>query len=200
MRKKKREEEEQWEHPITRQMIKELGLDSTPERMKKMEKIVIGVGAAAIVMGVVFLPLGGMLGMVTFVGLLSLWQANMNLSLRRKNLMAGLKVREARCELEELWEDYQTAEELLGMKLGRRYIVSLTTGTVVSYNEIRNVHQYVHKTYFIEDSRALQAVTTGNKTVTLTGLARKGKADEDLKRVIAFLLTRNPSITVGYGR
>ena len=192
-------EEEMQEHPVTRQMIKELGFDSTPERVKRMEKIAIGLSVAAAA-GMVFLPLGAMLCVAAFVVLLSLWQANGNLSFRRKNLMDGLKKREVRCELDELWEDYQTAEELLGMKLGRRYLISLTTGVIVRYEEIRNVHQYVHKTYFIEDSRALRAVTTQNKTVTLTGLARKGKNDGDLQKAVAFLLMRNPSITVGYGR
>lgn len=181
--------------PLQEQMVNELfPLSEKNERLGKI--FLIGI-LASVVLTIIFLPMGLPLLMVALIGRLFVWASSAGISYRRKTLIACLKEAEQRGELNALWNDYRNAEGYLGMKLGQRYIVSFNTGVVVRYDEIRNVHQYVHKTNLIEDGRELRAIKTDGETVTLTGLELRGKADEHVQKVIAFLMMKNPSITVG---
>ncbi len=86
------------------------------------------------------------------------------------------------------------------LRTGEKYCYNKGAGKVYPYTDIRNVHQYVHKTNGIEDQRQLRAVMADGKTVTLCTLKLRGHSDEELQQLIMLLLSKNPSITVGYRR
>ncbi len=86
------------------------------------------------------------------------------------------------------------------LRTGEKYCYNKGSGRVYPYTDIRNVHQYVHKTNGVEDQRQLRAVMADSKTVTLCTLKLRGRSDEELQQLIMLLLSKNPSITVGYRR
>ena len=85
------------------------------------------------------------------------------------------------------------------LRLGQTHLFPKGTGKVLTYGELTQVYQYVHKRNFVEDRRELRAVA-GGKEITLAKLPLKGKGDEDLKKVLGFFLMKNPGIHVGYNK
>ena len=85
------------------------------------------------------------------------------------------------------------------LRLGQTHLFPKGTGKVLTYGQLTQVYQYVHKRNFVEDRRELRAVVAG-KEITLANLPLKGKGDEDLKKVLGFFLMKNPGIHVGYNK
>lgn len=84
------------------------------------------------------------------------------------------------------------------LRVGGRYLIGKKTGTMVSYDEIARIYQYVHQTNFVEDSRMLKVKTTNGKTYSLCRLPLKGKADDEVNHVISYILSVNGNVQVGY--
>lgn len=83
--------------------------------------------------------------------------------------------------------------------LGQTFLIGKHTGTIITYNDILQIYQYVHKTNFVEDTRILKVVLAQNrKTVDLCPLPLRGKADNEAAQVINYILSRNPNVKVGY--
>ncbi len=85
------------------------------------------------------------------------------------------------------------------LRLGQTHLFPKGTGKILTYGQLAQVYQYIHKRNFVESSRELRAVVAG-KEITLAKLPLKGKGDEDLKKVVGFLLMKNPGIHVGYNK
>ena len=84
--------------------------------------------------------------------------------------------------------------------LGEKYLFGKRSGLILSYNEIRNAHQYIHKTNFAEDSRKLRVVLTSGKSIDLCKLKVRGKSDDALKAALVAMIEKNGAMTIGYGR
>lgn len=181
--------------PIQKQILDDLS--RIPNWIVNLQKLFLG----GIVVSAVFAVIESFA--IAFVvifgaGLLVVSLDKWNISRKRKALLSKLRELEAWGELDELWKDYSETEVFLGMKMGRKFIISTVTGVIVRYDEIRNLHQYIHRTNFIEDGRSLRVVTVNGKILNLTNLELRGKADEDLKKALVFMIMKNPAITVGY--
>ncbi len=85
------------------------------------------------------------------------------------------------------------------LRLGQTHLFPKGIGKILTYGELTQVYQYVLKRNFMESRRELRAVVAG-KEITLASLPLKGKGDEDLKKVVGFLLLKNPGIHVGYSK
>ena len=84
------------------------------------------------------------------------------------------------------------------LRVGGRYLIGKKTGTIVSYDEISRIYQYVHQTYFVEDSRMLKVKTTNGKTYSLCQLPLNGQANDEVNHVISYILSVNGNVQVGY--
>ncbi len=83
--------------------------------------------------------------------------------------------------------------------LGQTFLIGKNTGTVITYSDIIQIYQYVHKTNYVEDSRILKAVIVPDrKVVDLCRIPLGGKGDDELRQVIGFILSKNENIKVGY--
>ena len=104
-----------------------------------------------------------------------------------------------RNELELVLQDFQAASSLCEdrIRMGAKFIYGKNCG-VYEYSRLQKVYQYIHKTNWAEDGRELRAVMSDGKTKTLCKLALKGKDDENVKKVILYILLKNQSVTVGY--
>ena len=84
------------------------------------------------------------------------------------------------------------------LKLGERYVFGKRSGRILSYYDLQNVYQYIHKTNFVEDRRALRVNTNSNETVDICKMKLRGKSDDELMIVVMEMLKKNNRITVGY--
>ena len=102
--------------------------------------------------------------------------------------------------LDRMLNDYQNSLPLCGdkVKTGQEYIFGKNVGSIVRYDEITKVYQYIHKTNFAEDKRQLKADIRGGGTKVVCNLKLKGKDDEELKKLLAVILSKNPEVKVGY--
>lgn len=83
--------------------------------------------------------------------------------------------------------------------LGQTFLIGKHTGTVITYSNIIQIYQYVHKTNYVEDSRILKAVIAPDrKVVDLCRIPLSGKGDDELRQVIGFIVSKNENIKVGY--
>lgn len=84
------------------------------------------------------------------------------------------------------------------LRLGQKYLIGKKTRTIVSYNEIARIYQYIHSTNCVEDTRSLQIVLHNNKKLDLCKLPLWGKADEEVANVFNYVKSMNPNIAIGY--
>ncbi len=111
-----------------------------------------------------------------------------------------IQMMEREGKLQTVLADFRDAREFLGgeLKLGQYWCFGKGAKIPVVYGEILRAYQHVHKTNFVEDSRKLMVVTSGNRTVTLCELPVGGRGDQELNRVLTVMLAKNPHIQIGY--
>lgn len=84
------------------------------------------------------------------------------------------------------------------VRFGATHIFTKHSARVVKYSDITRVYQYIHKTNFVEDQRALKCTDVNKKEIVLCKLELKDKSDEELQKMVAFILQKNPKIKIGY--
>ena len=84
------------------------------------------------------------------------------------------------------------------VRLGENYIFTKHSGKLLKYSEISKVYQYIHKTNFAEDERALKYINTNGKHRKLCKLDLRGKSDAELQVVVSIIMSKNPNVTIGY--
>lgn len=129
-------------------------------------------------------------------GILVIWSGHSS----SQKFAAYIQDAESSGKLQELLNDFSHSYSMVGdnIRLGSKYIYGKKKGRPVSYNEIRKVYQYRHKTNFVEDYRQLQAVVTDGSTRVLCDLKLGGKSDEDVAKIMGFIYHQNPNVHLGY--
>ena len=92
------------------------------------------------------------------------------------------------------------------IRLGDKYIFVKRSHRAYRYTEITRIYQHVKNVNGIEDSRELNAVDTSVREFTLCRLNihRAGKSqhndrlDTQLSEAVSFMLSKKPTIAVGY--
>lgn len=105
-------------------------------------------------------------------------------------------------KLDDLIKEFAEAKPVLkdGMRLGEEHIFPKRNGYFIAYGDVTRVFQYVHRTNFVEDNRMLKVRLTTGKERAICRLRRRGKSDEELQPVLAFMLQKNPAIQIGYDK
>lgn len=83
-------------------------------------------------------------------------------------------------------------------RFGETHIFTKKSLSIVKYSDITRVYQYIHKTNFVEDQRALKCTDVNKKEIVLCKLKLKDKSDAELQKMVAFILQKNPKIKIGY--
>lgn len=99
-----------------------------------------------------------------------------------------------------LLNDFKTGGRAFKNSLivGQTFLIGKKSGTIVTYNEIVQIYQYVHSTNFVEDSRTLKVKTIQNSVLDLCSIPLRGKGNDELEQVINYILSKNPNVKVGY--
>ena len=97
-------------------------------------------------------------------------------------------------------KDFESAVSLVEdrVRLGKNYIFSKGKSRLLKYEDIVQVYQYVHKTNFIENERALMYVDINGSTRKLCNLKLRGASDGDAMKMIGIIVQNNPNVKVGY--
>lgn len=100
-------------------------------------------------------------------------------------------------------DDFNAAEKVSSDKgrLGDKYLYIKHSDTLFSYDKIVQVYEYVHRTNFIIDERAvtIHYVNSNGKILKENiPVAKPIKNKEEPRKIMLFLLTKNPNIKVGY--
>lgn len=82
--------------------------------------------------------------------------------------------------------------------LGNNWIYVKGKERLLSYADITQVYQYIHKTNFVENERALKYVDKNGKHRVLCKIDLRGKSDEDVRKIVSFILSKNPNIKIGF--
>lgn len=103
-------------------------------------------------------------------------------------------------QLEQVAADFTAAVSMRKnrIRFGRRWIFCKGKCRLVRYEDIRQIYQYVHRTNFMEDDRALKYVDSNGKTRVLCKLELQGKSDEELHKMADLILSKNPGVKIGY--
>lgn len=104
-------------------------------------------------------------------------------------------------ELSNVIMDFQKGEKLFGdaVRVGNKYIIGKGTNCIISYKDIQQIYQYIHKTNYVEDYRSLRAYTNTNiGTTDICQLPRNGAGEQTVRELIMYICTKNPNIKVGY--
>ena len=83
-------------------------------------------------------------------------------------------------------------------RFGKNWIFVKGTGRALSYNDITQVYQYIHRTNFAEDGRALKYVDRNGKHRILCKLNLHGESDYELSQMVSIICAKNPMVKVGY--
>ena len=96
--------------------------------------------------------------------------------------------------------DFSNAETFFkdNLRLSDKYIYPKYGGKAQRYEDITKVYQYIQKKNGIENNRELRAATADGKIVTLADIALRGRDDDEVTAAVNVLLSKNPSIHVGY--
>lgn len=102
-------------------------------------------------------------------------------------------------ELSNVIMDFQKGEKLFGdaVRVGNKYIIGKGTNCIISYKDIKQIYQYIHKTNHFEDYRSLR-VCTDDGTKDICQLPRNGAGEQTVRQLIMYICTKNPNIKVGY--
>lgn len=84
------------------------------------------------------------------------------------------------------------------VRFGEYYIYIKRSGRLLKYSEITQVYQYVHKTNFVEDERALKYVDTNGKHRKMCKLELRDNSNAELSMMVSMILKKNPYVKVGY--
>lgn len=103
-------------------------------------------------------------------------------------------------QLQAAAEDFDRAISMRKdrIRFGKNWIFMKGSIRLLRYEEIVRIYQYVHKTNFIENQRQIKYVGTDGKTRTMCNLRLRGKSDEEVKRLIGLIYSKNPNIQIGY--
>lgn len=160
------------------------------------------VWVVALIFGLFFILSGGTVTAVATAFIVAVIFLLVGVILQLDSAKTDKKIKsiEEQGNLPILLNDFKTGRQELKdfVRLGRTYIIGKRTGTIVSYGEVARVYQYIHKTNFVEDARTLKVDTTDGKSHTLCNLPLRGKADDEVVRIISYMLSVNSNIQVGY--
>ena len=84
------------------------------------------------------------------------------------------------------------------LRMGETYVFGRKSGVCPTYGQITQIYQYIHKTNGFENYRALKIVTDDKKVHELCKIRLKGKADAEVQQIVGMILSKNPSVHVGY--
>ena len=84
------------------------------------------------------------------------------------------------------------------VRFGENYIFIKHSGKLLKYSEITQVYQYIHKTNFVEDERALKYVNVKGKHCKMCKLELREKSNEELQEMLCIIMSKNPYIKIGY--
>ena len=84
-------------------------------------------------------------------------------------------------ELSNVIMDFQEGEKLFGdaVRVGNKYIIGKGTNCIISYKDIKQIYQYIHKTNHFEDYRSLRAYTNDG-TKDICQLPRNGAGEQKI--------------------
>lgn len=169
----------------------------------KMTNILIGVIllAFAIFAASYGFSDGDIVGIICFGILLAVGISVVIISiLKIKSYSQEIKRLEEDGLYDRMENDFSNAESFFKdkLRLSNGYIYPKYGGKALKYEDITKVYQYIQKKNGIENNRELRAATTDGKIVTLADIALRGKDDDEVTAVVDLLLSKNPSIHVGY--
>ena len=72
------------------------------------------------------------------------------------------------------------------------------SGKLLEYSEIVQIYQYIHKTNFIEDERALKYRDSKGKERRLCRLELGDKSKDEMLQMIDIICRKNPTVKIGY--
>lgn len=103
-------------------------------------------------------------------------------------------------QLPLIQEDFRNAVPVRNgtLRLGRTWIFIKNKETLLTYAELSQIYQYIHKTNFVEDERKLIYVDKSGKKKTLCKLDVRGKSNDEMAKIVNFILAKNPYIKIGY--
>ena len=103
-------------------------------------------------------------------------------------------------KLAEALPDFNAGAAMLDgeLHIGQQNLYGKRMGVILPYQDIARMYQYVHKTNFVEDRRALIALTRAGERVTVCKLKTRGKDDSELALVLSLAKAKNPDIQFGY--
>lgn len=107
---------------------------------------------------------------------------------------------EQRGELPLVLHDFEVAGTAFkdSLKLGQMYMFGKENGGIFAYNDVIQIYQYIHKTNGLEDSRMIKVKTSDGKIHYLCRLPLRGKGDDELRQVFAYIKSKNEKIYLGY--
>lgn len=153
--------------------------------------LVIGIAG----MGAVAVP-GGFLLVALVFAVISSWKCVADIG----RMNEQIKEWEDNGRLERVLQEFETGKQFLGdkVRLGPTYIIGKKSGQVYTYDEIKKIYQYVHKTNFAEDQRELRGEMMDGETRMICKLPLHGKGNEELMQVVGLIKVMNPNVQVGY--
>lgn len=103
-------------------------------------------------------------------------------------------------ELERILADFGAAQSMAndGIRLGQMYAYRKKEGKPVPYQEICRVYQHIDRRNSKETGRSLKYFDPAGKEHTLCALRTQEKSVEDVKKIAAFLQSKNPNVKFGY--
>ena len=84
------------------------------------------------------------------------------------------------------------------IRFGERWIFCKNSARLIRYEEIKQVYQYIHKTNFLEDMRAVKIADINGKHRIICKLELRGASDEELKQIMMIIYQKNPRVKLGY--
>lgn len=157
------------------------------------------VGILELVMGIFALSMGGtaaaLIGMFfSGMGMMMLWLSFTS----GKNQKKFIEQLEQEGKLGIVLKDFSSATFCLNgnLKLGA-YYVYCKNSRPVSYEQIGNAYQQINKTNGAETNRFLILKDGQGRQIATAKLQLKGKSDQELGAVMAYLKQRNPGVYLG---
>ena len=101
---------------------------------------------------------------------------------------------------EEILRDFAASHPMFDgeLRVGNQYLFGKNSGAAVAYGDICRVYENIQKTAFLETNRNLMYKDASGKASSLCKLPLKGKAAEDVLKVMIFIRTKNPVVRLGY--
>ncbi|MBQ7522894.1 MAG: hypothetical protein IJU14_08485 [Clostridia bacterium] len=108
------------------------------------------------------------------------------------------KLEKNSAEKQKLLSDFDNGNKNDRIILGNNYIIGRHTGTVVPYEQISRVYQYVHSTNGFDDSKILKATLFQGRTVDLCKLPLRDKNNIVVEEIIGYILHKNHEVYIGF--